>query len=329
MTTSEDDIDRMEAAILAAMADDDAPAWSTPDDLSRISVEALIARDTLGRTLPSRGNIRISGDGVTGVSARVSEVARVMTGFQRLATAVGAAQQGDKTLGRQPNADVRRRTDLLLRASPGPGSIILTVTPATSPITETGYTGGRVGMFAELETEDQLLDAAVGAAIDVFAAGNGIGPSPSESRFVQQLAEMGPRTASAVRDLSKTLDRAGFDIEIDWQQPARSTRRVTVSATAAAYIAATVENANLDEQPVQLVGEYLTVSAVSSWLIQQDDGDTLTVKLGQIGRDDTRGLAVGDRVRIDALMKIETTPGGAVKTTYTAQAVHRVDDELA
>lgn len=30
MTTSEDDIDRMEAAILAAMADDDAPAWSTP-----------------------------------------------------------------------------------------------------------------------------------------------------------------------------------------------------------------------------------------------------------------------------------------------------------
>ena len=83
---------------------------------------------------------------------------------------------------------------------------------------------------------------------------------------------MGPRTASAVRDLSKTLDRAGFDVDIDWQQPFRATRRVTVSATAAAYIAATVENANLDEQPVQITGEYLTVSAVSSWLIQQDDG---------------------------------------------------------
>jgi hypothetical protein len=34
-------------------------------------------------------------------------------------------------------------------------------------------------------------------------------------------------------------------------------------------------------------------------------------------------------VRIDAIMKIETTPGGAVKTTYTAQAVHRLDDEPA
>lgn len=101
-------------------ANETAPAWTTLDDLSRISVEALIADQTLGRTLPSHGNIRISGDGVTGASARVSEVARVMTGFQRLATAVGAAQQGDKTLGRQPNTDVRRRTDLLLQASQAP-----------------------------------------------------------------------------------------------------------------------------------------------------------------------------------------------------------------
>jgi hypothetical protein len=327
MATSEHDIDRMETAILEAMANEAVPAWTTPDDLSRISVEALTADEPLGRTLPSHGNIRISGDGVTGASARVSEVARVMTGFQRLATAVGAAQQGDKTLGRQPNADVRRRTDLLLRASPGPGSIILTLTPATSPITETGHANGMVGMFTELETEDQLLDTAVGAAIDVFAAGNDIGPSPAESRFVQQLAQMGPRTASAVRDLSKALERARFDVEIDWQQPSRATRRVTISATAAAYIAATVENANLDEQPVQIIGEYLTVSAVSSWLIQQDDADTVTVKLGQIGRDQARGLAVGDRVRIDAVMKVETTPGGAVKTTYTAQTVHRLDND--
>jgi hypothetical protein len=327
MTTSEDDIDRMQAAILAAVTDDDTPAWSTPDDLSRISVEALIADDSLGRTLPSRGNIRLSGDGVTGASARVSEVARVMAGFQRLATAVGAAQQGDKALGRQPNADVRRRTDLLLSASPGPGSIILTVTPATSPITETGHAGGKVGMFAELETDDQLLDTAIGAAIDVFSAGNDIGPSPAQSRFVQQLTEMGPRTASALRDLSKTLDRAGFDVEIDWQQPSHATRRVTVSATAAAYIAATVENANLDEQPVQIVGEYLTVSSVQSWLIRQDDGETVTVKRGRLGEDDLRGHGMGMRVRIDAIMKVETTPGGAVKTTYTAQAVRSLNNE--
>jgi hypothetical protein len=195
MTSSEDDIDRMEAALLAAMADDDTPSWTTPDDLSRISIEGLIAADTLGRTLPSHGNIQITGDGVNGSSARVADVARVMTGFQRLATAVGAAQQGDKTLDRQPNADVRRRTDLLLRASPAPGSLILSLTPATSPITETGHADGKVGMFAELETDDQMLDTAIGATIDVFAAGNDIGPAPADSLFVQRLGEMGPRTA--------------------------------------------------------------------------------------------------------------------------------------
>lgn len=325
MTTSEDDLDRMEATLIAAMADDAAPTWTTPEDLSRISVEGLISADTLGRTLASHGSVRITGDGVSGSAARMADVARVMTGFQRLATAAGAAQQGDTTLDRQPNADVRRRTDLLLTASPGPGSIILSFTPASSPITETGHGDGKVGMFAELETDDQLLDTAIGATIDVLAAGNDIGPNPAASLFVRQLGQMGPRTASALRDLSKTLNRAGFDVEIDWQQPARTTRRVAVSAAAAAHIATTVENANLDEQPVQIVGEYLTVSSVQSWLIRQDDGETVTVKRGRLGEDDLRGHSMGMRVRIDALMKTETTPGGAVKTTYTAQAVHRLD----
>lgn len=29
-------------------------------------------------------------------------------------------------------------------------------------------------------------------------------------------------------------------------------------------------------------------------------------------------------MRIEAIMKIETTPGGNTKTTYTAQTVHRL-----
>lgn len=73
---------------------------------------------------------------------------------------------------------------------------------------------------------------------------------------------------------AKTLDRAQFDVEITWRQPSRNTRRV--ADTAAAHMAATVEHANLDEQPVEIIGEYLTVSAVSSWVIQRGDGDNDT-----------------------------------------------------
>lgn len=82
------------------------PDWSTPDDLTRTGIEALMDADPLGRTLGSEGNNRIGGDGVTGSAARATEVARVMTGFQRLATAVGAAQTGDKALGKKANAHV-------------------------------------------------------------------------------------------------------------------------------------------------------------------------------------------------------------------------------
>ncbi|WP_083082637.1 hypothetical protein [Mycobacterium shimoidei] len=39
----------------------------------------------------------------------------------------------------------------------------------------------------------------------------------------------------------------------------------------------------------------------------------------RIGGQETRRLAVGDRVRIDAIMKIEPT--------YTAQAVHYLDEQ--
>lgn len=325
MAMSEDELDRMEAAIVAAMSEPDiderVPDWTTADDLARIGIEAAIDSNPLGRTLASHGNIRITGDGVSGSAAKVTDVARVMAGFQRLATAVGAAHTGDTALGKKPNADVRRRTDLLLTAAPAPGSIILTFTPALAPADETGP----VGMLDEFETDDQMLDTAVSAAIDVFSAGNDIGPDPAESAFVHQLGDMGPRTASAVRDFAKTLDRAGFDIGIDWKQPSRATRRVSITARAARNMAYVVEHANLDEQAVVITGEYLTVSAVSSWVIQQDDGgDPVTVRLGRVDASQTRGLAVGERIRVQAIMKTETTTGGNTKTTYTAQSFERL-----
>lgn len=325
MTTPDDELDQLESAILSAMSDPETderiPDWTTAHDLTRIGIEAMLDTQKLGRVLVSRGNIHITGDGLSDSSARVNDLARVMTGFQRLATAVGASQAGDKELGKQPTADVQRRTDLLLSAATSLDSIALTFIPAITPNDELGDPG----MLVELESDDQMLDTAVGAAIDVLAAGNDIGLSPLESAFVDLLGALGPRAAAAVRDLAKTLDRARFDIDIAWQQPTRTTRRVHVSAGTAARIANTVEHTSLDEQPVTIVGEYLTVSSVASWLIKQDDGDIITVKLGRIDPGRTKGLAVGDRVRIEAIMKAETTTGGSVKTTYTARTFERLD----
>jgi hypothetical protein len=44
---------------------------------------------------------------------------------------------------------------------------------------------------------------------------------------------------------------------------------------------------------VQIVGEFLTVSSVQNWLIKTDDGTPITVRRGQIGGNDVRGLLSG------------------------------------
>lgn len=114
-----------------------------------------------------------------------------MAGFQRLATAVGVAQQGDKALGHQLDADIRRRTDLLLRSPPGAGSIILTLTPATSPIAETGHDGGKVGMFAELSKLKAVARHRNRYGDRCVQRRQRHRTQPAPLGFVQQLTEMG------------------------------------------------------------------------------------------------------------------------------------------
>jgi hypothetical protein len=85
-----------------------------------------------------------------------------------------------------------------------------------------------------------------------------------------------------------------------------------------------VEHANLDEQPVIIAGTYLTVSAVRSWLIHQDDGDAVTVELGRIDPQQNIGLAIGERIRVEAIMKTETTRVATPKPR-TRQSFGRVN----
>lgn len=204
-----------------------------------------------------------------------------MAGFQRLATAVGVAQQGDKALGHQLDADIRRRTDLLLRSPPGAGSIIL-----TSPRDLTDRRNRprrRKGRHVRrtLETEGQLLDTATGTAIDVFSAANDIGPSPHH----WALCNSSPRWAAYCLSPTRSVQNAG-------PRPLRHRNRLAATIARHPPRHGVVNcsrprrrhcrNADFDEQPVHIFGEYRAINAVS-WLIQQDDGDTITGKLGEMG----------------------------------------------
>ena len=58
--------------------------WQTPDDLSRLSVEAFVSQRATGRVLRSSGELRLTGAGVRGHEASLPAVASVMTALQRL-----------------------------------------------------------------------------------------------------------------------------------------------------------------------------------------------------------------------------------------------------
>ncbi|WP_133176272.1 hypothetical protein [Mycobacteroides abscessus] len=148
---------------------------------------------------------------------------------------------------------------------------------------------------------------------------------------MHQLGDLGPRTASAVRDLAKALDRAEFDVEIDWEQPSRPTLRVTVTAATARHMAAVVEYASLDEQPAVITGRYLmTVSAVSSWLIEQDDGDHITSNWAALTPQTTIGLSIGERICVQAIMKPKPHPAVTSKPLtqheLSKESTRRADD---
>ncbi|WP_280252987.1 hypothetical protein [Nocardia abscessus] len=302
--------------------------WRSPEDLGRLSFESMLRQGEETRTLASHGRIRLTGEGVDGSSAGLSDVGAVMTAFQRIATAFGASRQGEKDLGRDISRLIVQNTRLLLETAPSPGSIVLAVTPAMTALDEVGEPDGQHRLFSQDGDDDQVLDIAVADVIEIFSQGSEIGPDPDKSEFIRKLTVLGPRAASAVRDLSKTLSQAGFDAEIDWTQPGRATRSVEVAAHTARRIVDVVQRKKLDEQPVTIIGELLTVSAVEQWFVRDDRGQVFHIKLGDVSSEDIRGLAVGQRVRIDATLKVERSSGGATKMTYVLRTF-RVEGESA
>jgi hypothetical protein len=131
-----------------------------------------------------------------------------------------------------------------------------------------------------------------------------------------------------VRDFTRQLHRSGFDIDVEWRQPNRPTRRVHLAAGAAGLIAAAIESSQLDVEEVVIEGVVLTVSTVRSqeWLIEQTDGEHVSIKHSGLPHEQAVGIATGDRVRITAQLKTVTSNAGVTKATYEALSVEVLDE---
>lgn len=291
--------------------------WQDADDLARMSIESLRAEHGLLRRDASSGSLRLTGPGITVHSGAIDGIADTLRNFQRLVLATGLAAKGHKSLRGQPPADVVSKTRLNLNGSPLPGSLILQIVPATSPADEISP-DGQVGLFGDDNAEPQLVDTALKRALGLLEDGRRLGTDAVTSDFLTRIREYGPRVASTLRDFSTGLVKSGFEPDLTWSQPRQPRLRTRLSAAELAHTGELIASRELELEPTTIRGILRTVSEISAWQLEVEDGEIVKIDAKKIPTANTATLRTGMSVSVDVAVTEETGPAGEVKPKYTA-----------
>ena len=302
----------------ALLAGTPSATWETPSDLSRISVDAMNTASSWGRQMVSMGILRLTGDAVKGSTASLESVGELMGRWQRLVTAIGGSKRGFRGLRGRMNADVISSTKLLLHAGPSQGSVMLEFQPEMRPETELSP-DGELRAFDQPDT--QLADEAVAEAITLFTNAAALGPSADGSDFLSEVSGLGARTASALADVARSLDAGGFDLDLTWMQPEHPSARVHVSQSVSKRIVEIVSSRELDKDIETLVGSIQTISTLARLHLLLDDGSLVAIAPGKLDHDALKSVTHGQRVRIDADVKVNQRPGDEPMVSYTARTL--------
>lgn len=302
--------------LLQGVTDEDIPVWESASELSRLSVDAFAAQRELGRAFGSFGRMRIVEPG-DAPAARLDSVGSLMVTLQKLVSATGGALKGFKSLRGQLTAQVRTLTQLQLTASPVPGSIVLQVQPEQD-LSEEIYPEGQVPL-----TDDALplLDQSMQALMELLRAGAAAGPGEESADFRSRMVELGPRTATAVRELVTPLYEGGLEVDIQWAIPGRPDVTVRLTSAEAERIAQLVAIEKLDAEEIELVGRLHTISKTKSWDLETDDEEMIRMGKGQLPDEAVRDLHVDQRVRVRAEMTPRRQISGEVTYDYTALSI--------
>lgn len=291
--------------------------WQDADDLARMSIETLRAEHGLLRRDASSGSLRLTGPGITIHSGAIDGIADTLRNFQRLVLATGLAVKGHKSLRGQPPADVVSKTRLNLNGSPLPGSLILQIVPTTLPADEISP-DGQVGLFGDDNAEPQLIDTAMKRALGLVEDGRRLGPDADTSDFLARIREYGPRVATTLRDFSTGLVKSGFEPDLTWSQPRQARLRTRLSTAELAHIGELIASRELELEPTTIRGIVRTVSEISAWQLEIEDGEIVKIYAKKIPAANTATLRTGMSVSVDVSVTEETGPAGEVKPKYTA-----------
>lgn len=291
------------------------PDWVDSDDLARLSVESFRAEGGEPRRDASSGSLRLRGTGIQGHSGLVDGIADALHNFQRLVLATGLATTGHTSLRGKPPADVVSKTRLCLSGSPLPGSLVLQMVPAIPPFEEI-VPDGQAKLFGN--SEDQLIDTAVKDALELLDEGRQLGPDASGSAFLTSLTERGPRVASTLRSFTTSLVKFGFEPDIVWVQPRRPRLRTRLSIVELAHISRVISSRDLEREPATLRGILRTVSEITSWKLEIDNGEIVKIDAARIPKAQIATLRTGAIISINVNVTEESGPADEARQKYVA-----------
>jgi len=288
-----------------------------PGDLTRLGVEALVRRETgTARSLHSTGVLRFTGDGVEGHSADLDDIGTLSSAWQRAVTATGAALEHVKSIRGKFSASVILRTQLVLTASPLPGSVLFVVEPKQSPMTEAEPNGQTT---TEELAQRPLADRASERLVEFLAAGTEQGPEVADA-IATQLRDLGPRVGGAINALTQAIDRSNVTLEVSWREPAKPTRRASVSPSKAKFIREIVEGRGLDAEPEILVGPLQTISSRQRWAIDTTDG-LVQFDASGLPQAELHRWKVDDWVEVEVTVAVRERGDGRMERKHTATAI--------
>lgn len=324
MATSDQlpDVTDLLARLREQHAVDESASSYEPGDLSRLGVEALVRRETgTARTLRSSGILRFTGAGVAGHSANLDDIGSLSSAWQKAVTATGAALEDVKSARGRFSASVVLRTQLVLSASPLPGSVVFVLEPKQSPIRES-EPDGNASLSEELAARP-LADRASERLVEFLAVGAAPGPEVADE-IAQQLRALGPRVGGAVNELAHAIDRSNVTLEVAWREPARPTRRASMNPSGAKFIREVVEGRGLDAEPEKLLGTLQTISNRQRWVIDTADG-LVWFDASNLSPADRHLWNVDDWVEVEATVAVRERGDGRMDRTHTATAIRAAE----
>ncbi|KAA8723888.1 hypothetical protein [Corynebacterium phocae] len=160
----------------------------------------------------SSGSLRLSGSGVSGHTIPLSTAGSILQTFQTLITSLGASLEGKKTArGKLPDSLVQS-TRLALSASPQPGSVVLSFSPAEA----------EDGALLKDSAAEDLIHRTFKELGDLLEMDEVTGEAQTETsdmqkeKFAERIYNLGPRVARAMTDFARDLATNNVDMGLSW-----------------------------------------------------------------------------------------------------------------